>query len=323
MFQGQNSTIACSVAICTYNGAMRVPHVLKVLARQEVNKSLQWEILVIDNASRDNTFDVCERALNKLSVPAKVVSESEPGLVFARRRAALEAQGDIICFLDDDNFPAQSYVENAINAFARDPVAGVIGGRVVPKWEYPPSPLALSAAGFALAICDLGDKQVEITALGGGIVGAGMCIRRKLLHMIFESKQMLTSVSGRKGTSLIGGEDLAISILARDLGFKTIYDPRLVIEHVIPKGRMNKSYLQKLYEGIGRGQAATRRIYDWKARCPLAFGIAMKDFFRWGYGEIWKNRSIGLERDLKDLNQRQIWGRAIQAIKFMTSDDIR
>lgn len=312
MYQAHHSTIVCTVAICTYNGSKRVPQVLKKLENQVVSQGSRWDVVVIDNASSDNTSEICERVLEKFSVPAKVVYEAEPGLVFARRRAAQEAQGDIICFLDDDNLPSDNYVENAINAFVCNPNAGVIGGRVVPKWESPPTPLALSVAEFALAICDMGKNPIEVTTVGGGIVGAGMCVRTDLLRRLFKHEMALGSVSGRKGESLMSGDDLAISILSRKLGYKTLYEPSLYIEHVIPTFRMEKDYLLKLYEGIGRGQASVRRLYDWKARhFPTSLIIFLKDCVRY-----LKGMSIAIKTDEDLLNSRLLIGRIKESLRF-------
>jgi len=302
----------CTVAICTYNGAKRVPSVLRKLMNQVVSDGICWEILVIDNASMDNTQKICEEFFKKFYISAKVVYEAKPGLVFARRRAALEAHGDIICFLDDDNMPATNYIQNVINAFMHNPKAGVIGSRVIPRWEVPPTPLAKTVANFALAICDLGDEPVEIKATGGGIVGAGMCIRRDLLRKLFESGRLLKSVSGRKGGNLMSGEDLAISILVRKIGYKTFYEPTMCIEHIIPPSRMKKDYLLRLYEGIGRGQASVRRIYDWKAKYLLtSIIIALKDYVRY-----LKSRYVTKKSDLEDLNRRLLIGRIKESLRI-------
>jgi glycosyltransferase involved in cell wall biosynthesis len=310
------SSLSATAAICTYNGANRIGEVINRLSCQSL-PNIQWELLVINNASTDDTQLVCEDIFSNSPINAKVINELQSGLIFARRRATFEAKGEIICFIDDDNYPADNYLQSAVTAFKNISGAGVIGGKVLPKWECSPTQLVEAVADFALSICDYGEIVKEITTIGGGIVGAGMCVRRNLLRRIFDSEVLLDSVSGRKGTNLMSGEDLAISVLARKFGYKTIYDPQLKIEHFIPARRMEKDYLLELFEGIGRGQAATRRIYDWKARGPLALAIAVKDFFRWGKGMARKKCLKSLDRDLHDLHQRQIWGRAMQTLIFL------
>jgi len=49
-----------TVTICTYNGADVLPEVLDCLRVQEAVDDLEWEVLVVDNNSTDNTRAVVE-----------------------------------------------------------------------------------------------------------------------------------------------------------------------------------------------------------------------------------------------------------------------
>ena len=314
--------IAASVIICTYNGSARIGLVIAALASQ-TQPSGSWELLVIDNASTDGTGEFCSSLFQKYAhLHARVVREESPGLSFARARAAQEAQGEILCFLDDDNIPAPDWLQMAVQTFAARPKAGVIGGRVLPRWETQPTPLAAAVAPFALAICDLGSDAVKFDAAGGGIVGAGLCVRRTLLREIFHVTETASQVTDRTGSNLISGGDLAISVIARQRGWECWYVHTLQIEHILPAGRMKKEYLLRLYEGIGRGQAATRKCYDWKIRTPLAWLIGLKDFCRWQLGQRrgpspeLRHRHPTIAGDLHDLHQSMTLGRARQALSW-------
>jgi len=314
-----------SACICTYNGASRIGHVLTALARQTASADT-WELLVIDNASSDGTGEVASWTLTeRLGGRGRVVRETQPGLSFARARAAREARGEVVCFLDDDNIPAPDFIAAVGQAFAERPQAAVIGGKVLPRWETKPTPLAEAVAPFALALCDQGETPKRIEGIGGGIVGAGLCVRRSLLCEIFAAYTLASTVTDRKGASLGSGGDLAISILARQSGWECWYVPTLQIEHVLPAGRMEKEYLLRLYEGIGRGQAAVRPLYDWKACTPLAWLIAAKDFSRWLLGPFrgttakLRQQDPDIVTDLQDLNQSMILGRARQAVSWWRS----
>jgi glycosyltransferase involved in cell wall biosynthesis len=305
-----------TVAICTYNGRARIGEVIRALAVQSQPKE-EWELVVIDNASKDDTHEVVSGLLGEL-LPGngRVVLEKKAGLSFARARAAEEARGPVLLFLDDDTVPAADWVECGIRAFGERPGAGVIGGKVKPRWEEPPTALAEAVAPFALAICDLGEKPLKVAAAGGGIVGAGMCVRTGLLREIYGDPGAPAQVTGRTGSNLMSGEDLAISAVAREKGWECWYEPGMVIEHMLPASRMEKGYLLRLYEGIGRGQAATRRVYDWKARTVLSWGIGLKDLVRWVGGRMRGGVGGGLEGELHELRQRQTLGRGLQAMRW-------
>jgi hypothetical protein len=142
------------------------------------------------------------------------------------------------------------------------------------------------------------------------------------LQEIFHVTNTASLVTDRTGSNLISGGDLAISVAARQMGWECWYDPAMQIEHVLPAGRMEKKYLVRLYEGIGRGQSATRKCYDWKARTPLAWLIGLKDFCRWQLGQ-WRGPSPELRHqhpeiaaDLHDLHQQMTLGRACQALSW-------
>ena len=314
--------IAASACICTYNGAARIGAVIKALAAQTLSTD-SWELLVIDNASMDDTSAIAERMLAQaFSGSGRVVREAHPGLSFARVRAVQEAKAQVLCFLDDDNLPNPDYIEKAIAAFKTKPKAGVIGGKVLAQWEAKPTALAEKVAPFALAICDHGDAPQLIDGTGAGIVGAGMCVRRKALEEAYGSKLCAGSVTGRKGTNLISGEDTALCVAARQMDYECWYEPSLVIRHLLPARRMEKDYLVRLYEGIGRGQAAVRRLYDWKVRNPLAALVAAKDYSRWlrkglaSPQHASNSMSPELANDLRDLDRRLIWARARETLAF-------
>jgi glycosyltransferase involved in cell wall biosynthesis len=307
-----------TVAICTYNGAARIAQVLKALAAQ-TRPAADWETIVIDNASSDGTGAVAAELMARLLPGSgRVIREDAAGLTFARQRAAREARGSILCFLDDDNIPAPDFVANAIRTFSTRPNAAAIGGKVRAEWERPPSPLALEVQDFALAICDRGD-QAFCYERNVGPVGAGLCIRTAVLGKIYGGEAAAAEVIGHKGKACGAGDDIAIGVLAWQLGYECWYEPSLVITHQLPSSRMNKDYLLRLYESIGRGQAAVRRLHDWRARNPVLRPlIGAKDFGRWVKGRMAGPPRAAAQtetaRDLHDLNQRLLWGRAMQAL---------
>ena len=127
-----------SVCICTCNGAERVGLVLEALAAQ-TDRSAGWEVLVVDNASRDDTGAVVQAAFAAhLPGRGRLVREERPGLMHARRRATDEARGATIVFLDDDNIPAPDAGMAVITLHdaALNVYDGVIS-RWRKIWEYP------------------------------------------------------------------------------------------------------------------------------------------------------------------------------------------
>jgi glycosyltransferase involved in cell wall biosynthesis len=103
-----------TVVIPTYNGEKRLPQLLERLREagrshsvksQTNTEQFSWEILVVDNNSKDNTAKVVQeyQANWPDTYPLRYSFEAEQGAAFARQRAIKEARGELIGFLDDDN----------------------------------------------------------------------------------------------------------------------------------------------------------------------------------------------------------------------------
>ncbi|MBW7908501.1 MAG: glycosyltransferase family 2 protein [Kiritimatiellae bacterium] len=308
--------IAVSVCICTFNGAERIPLVLEALG-QQTDSTARWDVLVVDNASTDQTPTVVAESLAR-NLPDRgcYIREEQAGLMYARRTASRRARGEYIAFLDDDNIPAPDYLAKLLALLPLHPNAGVIGGRVWADWVGEPTPLGKAVASFALAVCERGDVPFAYGDVTSGPAGAGLTVRRSLLEAIFEDAQIAAQMVGRIGSALGGSDDTAIVVRAHQRGLEVRYEPSLVLEHRIPTARTTPEYLLRLYEGIGRGQADLRLLFDWKARNPLLRRlIALKDGLRW----IWRGlrgappalrREFGaLADDVHALHQRQVFGR--------------
>src|SRR5258705_808974 len=120
-----------TVAICSHNGSERLPQVLSHLGRQRIASKFQWEIIVIDTASSDDTSAVALNSWPENSdVPLRVIREPQLGLTFARYRAFDEARFDIVSFIDDDNWVCPEWVELALHIMANNQNVGACGGDI-------------------------------------------------------------------------------------------------------------------------------------------------------------------------------------------------
>jgi len=330
-----STPVRLSVCICTYNGGARLPAVFECLIRQTAPRE-QWEILVVNNASKDDTASVAADLLRQPGLPeGRIAPEPEQGITFARRRAAIEARGEIVCFLDDDNLPNPDYVATALRIFAEHPKTGSVGGKIKAEWEVEPTPLVRAVEQYALAIVDMGEEPRVFTWVAQGPVCAGMCIRRDMLLAALGDVELCRAVPGRKGSRLTSGEDEVLAVKVYQAGYERRYDPSLCMRHRLNSKRMTREYLLRLYDGIGRGQTAVRRL--WAPRGHLrsvVFLVGLKCFFMWLRGKIsgptekkWLTHfpeSIcaqypELRSDLHALEQSLIWGRMSAALEYVFS----
>jgi len=282
-------TCDLTVAICTYNGAERLPDVLECLQacqsfQLETIAPLRWEVLVIDNNSQDATpmiveaYQTGERSTGWGTVALRYVLESRQGLAYARQRAIEAANAPIVGFLDDDNLPEPDWPLAVAKFMEQHPQVGAIGSRVFPRYETEPPPDFERVAPF-LAITDRGDRPRPYPPQQGLLPpGAGLAVRRSAwLATVPPQLQLL----GRVGGQMLAGEDLeALSYLQRS-GWEIWYNPAMRIAHKIPAARLTRSYLDALMYGIGLSRCRTRMLKYDRWQQPFMLGLyAVHDLAR-------------------------------------------
>src|SRR6478672_1528046 len=94
--------VEATIIVPTRNRSHSLVECLNSLTNQTVNAD-QFEILIVDNASTDDTSAASARFI-QLHRDHRVhyIPEPIPGLLSGRHRGAIEASGDILCFVDDD-----------------------------------------------------------------------------------------------------------------------------------------------------------------------------------------------------------------------------
>lgn len=86
-----------SFVIPAHNEATNIGRCLNSIIEELKRTNTEAEIIVVNNASTDNTRAVAERFQN-----VKVADEPHRGLTWARERGLEEARGDLVAYLDAD-----------------------------------------------------------------------------------------------------------------------------------------------------------------------------------------------------------------------------
>ena len=243
-------TLGVSVVICCHNSAQRLHQTLAHLAVQQVAEECQWEVIVVDNASTDETPQV---ALNSwpvdISVPLRVVYESQLGLSYARYRGYLEAKYGLISLIDDDNWVCPQWVQLVSEIMTQHPEIGACGGLNEAMCEVTPPKWFKQYQG-CYAVGTQGQEVSDITHTQGSLWGAGLTIRKSAWRELL-SKGFRSLLQDRQGVALTAGGDSELCTALRFAGWRLWYDSRLHLYHYLPAHRLQWSYLRRLCQGFG------------------------------------------------------------------------
>lgn len=113
-----------SVIIPVYN---KGPYVKKALDSVLGQCFRNFELIVVDDGSMDDSLSVVESVLKGNTIPHQVIHQQNAGVSTARNNGVMAASGDYICFLDADDWWTPFFLEK-MDVLIRDyPDAGIYG----------------------------------------------------------------------------------------------------------------------------------------------------------------------------------------------------
>ncbi len=265
-----------SIIIPTYNRSDSLKITIdSLLALNSVPQD--FEILIIDNGSTDNTRTVAEAAIkSNLERRIKYHYEDVPGLLSGRHRGAFESKGDILVYVDDD-IEADPYWLEAISEAFEDPETHLVGGKSLPKYESTP-PDWLDAFWrrngklircFYLSLVDFGDQIAEISPVY--VWGLNFSIRKDTLFKVggFNPECVPKAFQRYQGDG-----DTGLAWKVKAAGYKVIYQPTALVYHLVPNQRLMVDYfVQRMFSaGVSDSYTTIRRNgglkFDWKIYEP-------------------------------------------------------
>lgn len=241
-----------TVVICTHNRARLLADALESLEGQILPRD-RFEVIVVDNASTDDTAAVVETFCARGRIDLRAVREPELGLDAARNRAIREARGEIVAFLDDDARARYDWAAEILRGSERHD-APILGGRVDLIWEVPRPDWFSDVLLRYLIHCDYGPEVIEVTS-PPWLYGTNVAFRRSL----FQEIGLFRLDLDRKGDSLMGGGDTEFLKRAHARGKSLLYLPSLVVRHLVPASRLTRHFFRErlFYSGYTRAAHGT------------------------------------------------------------------
>lgn len=307
-----------SVIICTYNRSESLRRTLQVFCDLEIPCGVTWELLVVDNNSKDATRMVCNDFAARL--PLRYLFEASQGQSNALNRGVEEAKAGLLLFTDDDVDVEPLWLVNFLNVARRHLDVSYFGGKIIPRWEITPpqwfSDNADTLLKHVASAFEMGESEVFVTPSDCVFYGANLAIRK---HVFLGTTKFRPDLGPCGVGQVRGGETALLRELLSD-GHKGLYTPSMVVHHRNASSRMTESYVRAYFHGAGVTEVRMNELrndyksflgaprYLWLKLTKHALQYAMFRWTRpspiWLRAEIEMATSWGRITELRRLHRR-------------------
>lgn len=262
-----------SVIICTRNRAKQLATIIQCLGAQRDINGLNWEIVIVDNNSTDNTKEIAYAFSEGSNLKINYVFEPKTGSSFARNTGITVAKGSLLLFLDDDVLVPKEFISNALMGVQEFDEFHIYGFRVLPDWhEITKKPVwlvfnrPLNLIQSFLPVHDLGVEPLQYpNRITRNPISAGFLAKKEVFEKLGTFREDLgVNQSGQCEDT----EFFWFSLINR---YKILYWPYATLYHTVNPNRLSIKYLHKWYFNLGKSLYLvknTGRIYNLRKR-PL------------------------------------------------------
>ncbi len=171
-----------SVIIPLYNKA---PYIEKAIRSVFAQTYTDWELILIDDGSKDNSFSLCKQTVAqwnkeqgaKSKDHIRLLSQANVGVSTTRNRGVEMAQGEYVCFLDADDWWDEHFLEEMAKAIEDYPKAGIIGTNY---WYVKNGRQRISVRNMQTGYMDYICTYVYQMQVGGGmpLTSISVCVQK-------------------------------------------------------------------------------------------------------------------------------------------------
>jgi glycosyltransferase involved in cell wall biosynthesis len=238
-----------SIAVCTYNHSRSLAGTLESLSATRVPEGWEVELLIVDNASTDDTAQVIQSFMPQNGLAVRYLHEPNQGQCFARNTALAESRGDIILFTDDDVRVPADWIKPMCARIMSGEADAVAGGiRLAPHLERPW--MTWLHKGVWASTEYLDDRDPE------SLIGANMAFSRTVLSKV-------PGFDTELGPGARGFHDESLfSFQLKEAGFRIVSAFDVIVEHHFDESRLTRAHLIETLRKMGASSAY--RMYHWE-----------------------------------------------------------
>ncbi len=270
-----------SVVVCAYNAAAFLSDCIDSVMEQ-ITPTDQYEVLLIDNNSEDNSRDVIRDLKEAYGSRLKVLTELRPGLSAARNRALAEADSQLIAFVDADAIVEPNWLSSLLAAFDAHPSAAVVGGRIEVQWDAPKPVWWDHRLDEAMGHFSPHDKHC-VLLYPQFPYGGNFAVRADAVRAVGNFEVKL----GRKGEKLLAGEEGELCLRLVKAKWEIHYTPAAVIHHRATAGRLTRRFILRRAFNHGRSQYLLESLHSFESGLYLSWPGMLWSFVRNGFRLNW------------------------------------
>ena len=206
----------------------------------------QWEIIIVDNACREQTRQLIDKYQKLL--PIVFIVQEEPGKNSALNKALPLISSDLVLFTDNDTLPDPALVNVCVGSAEKYSEFYVFSGKILPDIALPDwVDISSHRIRSAFGVYDKGELDKEI--LLEDVWGANMLVR----NSIFENGETFNTNVGPKGDNYIMGSETELLKRLHTQGYKAMYLAGSKVLHQIRPEQLSLQWLKNRAYRSGRG----------------------------------------------------------------------
>lgn len=247
MNENNSNNTRLSIIIPTFGRSVEVDDLLTSIEQTEI--PLSYEIIIVDQNTDGKIDSIVERHRSKLEINHHKIKSR--GLSKARNYGIRCANGDIICFPDDDAQFTENTIKNALSTL-EETCADCVSGKLVEK----------ETGMDAMILFPQNRKILTISNMEDSFIEPAMFYKKEFLEYYQYDENM--------GVGTIHGAQEGYDQVFRALkdGKKIVYDPRIIYYHPMKKGkRTTEGEIHRaFYYSCGLGYLCKKHKLDRKFR---------------------------------------------------------
>jgi glycosyltransferase involved in cell wall biosynthesis len=251
-----------TIAICTHNRATLLADCLDALSGQ-VAELVSFEVLVVDNASTDDTAGVAARFQPRIA-GFRYVHEAKLGLAYARNRAIAEAKAPWLAFLDDDATILDGYATR-LAVLTGEGSYDCVGGVYLPWYRDGRRPWYQDRYAS-----NVGERETLGELPANSFATGNNCLFR--LSALRDIGGFDTAL-GMSGQTIAYGEETRVQVLMRQKGYRIGFDPQWRVCHYVPLAKQRMDWILRSAFAQGRD---SWRTFDEPVRLPALLTLLRK-----------------------------------------------